>query len=140
MQLTLVWALAVATLAVYRGAREVSAAARLTATAAPDAPALRHTGGDPGLRRGLAALGLAVTPQGQRTRLVCKLSAAGPVGRFGTAEWHDFLARRGALALGALGCATFVAIFAPALALPTLAADGWIVWRGQEARLADEGG
>lgn len=132
-QLTLVWALAVATLSVYRGAREVSAASRLASAPAPDAPAPRHVASDPGLRRGLATLGLAVTPQAQRTRLVCKLSAAG---RSGPAEWHGFLAERGALALGILAVGTGVAIAAPAFAVPTLAAGGWALWRGHETRVA----
>ena len=132
-QLTLVWALAVATLAVYRGAREVSAAARLRAATGPDTPTLRR-GGDPGLRRGLAALGLAVTPTAQRTRLVLKLTGDG---HHGPEEWHDFLAQRGALALGALGVAPAAAIARPSLAVPILLVGGWIVWRGQEARYAD---
>ena len=133
-QVALVASFALAIASVASGARGTTPAARLAAGPADEGPMRRqkrlHVGG---LERGLATLGLALTPAWQRTRLVCKLHDAG---HGGPGAWHAFLAVRGAMALGAIAVATASGLLWRPSALAFLAAGAWAIWRWQEQRIA----
>ena len=135
-QVALVASFALAIVSVASGARGAAPAARLAAGPADEGPPRRgkrlRRGG---LERGLATLGLALTPTWQRTRLVTRL---GELGRGGPASWHAFLATRGALALGAIAVATAAGLLWRPAALAFLAAGAWAIWRWQEARLGPQ--